>query len=148
MNYDWSQRNLIVSCDRISFTLLSFFIVSGSSFSSLNSSQMFSTSSSYLWCVLHRKRGNRKDNIRSCRSHRDIGTSNSESVDRVRHIVHSLQYSISVHILVTTMGDTKSILGLNAGRVDILVAKAELAKLILSMELAGGTGGQSKGGGG
>jgi len=48
-----------------------------------------------------------------------------------------LKNAISINILVATTGHAKSILCLSLGRVDVLIAKAKLAKLILSMELAG-----------
>jgi len=39
--------------------------------------------------------------------------------------------------LVAATGNSEGILGLCLGRVDVLVAKAELAKLVLCMELTG-----------
>merc|ERR1719245_1890451 len=82
-------------------------------------------------------RGNRKSYIGDSGSNRNICTSNTEAIDRVSDIVHSLKNAISINILVATTGHAKSILCLSLGRVDVLIAKAKLAKFILSMELAG-----------
>jgi len=80
-------------------------------------------------------RGNRKGNIGCSRSNRNVCTSNTETIDRVSNIVHSLENSISINILITASGYAKGILGLSLGRVNVLIAEAELAKLILCMEL-------------
>merc|ERR1719312_1953488 len=81
-------------------------------------------------------RCNRKGNIGDSRSNGNVCSSNTETIDRVSNIVHSLKDTISINILVTTAGNAKSILCLSLGRVDVLIAKAKLTKLILSMELA------------
>merc|ERR1719367_1921484 len=83
---------------------------------------MFSSSSSHFRCLL---RGNW-----------NVGSSNSESIDIISNVVDSLENSIGIHILVTSSSHSKSILSFSLGRVDVLVSKAELSKLILSMELA------------
>jgi hypothetical protein len=76
---------------------------------------MFSTSSSDLRCFLNWKRSNWKGNSRVSSSHRDVGASNTESIDRISNIMDSLQNSIGIHILIAAMGNTKSILGLHMG---------------------------------
>merc|ERR1719150_1081572 len=81
-------------------------------------------------------RGNRKGNIGSSRSYGDVCTNNTETIDRVSNVVDSLKNTISINILVTAAGHAKSILCFSLGRVNVLIAKAELAKFILSMELA------------
>jgi len=80
-------------------------------------------------------RGNRKSYSGGSWSNRNICTSNTEAIDRVSNIVHSLKNAISINILVATAGHAKSILCLSLGRVNVLITKAKLAKLILSMEL-------------
>merc|ERR1711892_836756 len=68
----------------------------------------------------------------------NVGTSYPETIDRISNIVDSLENSISINILITATGYTKSIPGFSLGRVNVFISKAELTKLILSMELAGG----------
>jgi len=110
------------------------------------SSKMLSTGFSNFWSFHNRYwsnkrssnwklRGNRKSYIGGSGSNRNVCTSNTEAIDRVSDIVHSLKNAISINILVATTGHTKSILCLSLGRVNILITKAKLAKLILGMEL-------------
>merc|ERR1712012_314623 len=110
------------------------------------SSKMFSSSSCNFRCLCYSNRGYKGGCFRgkwgnkggSCWSswgNWDISSSNSESIDIIRDVVDSLENSIGINILVTSSGDTKSILGFSSGRVNILVSKTELSKLILSMEL-------------
>ena len=77
-------------------------------------------------------------NSRVGNSYRDVSGSNSESVYRISNVGGGLKNTISVNILVASSGDTKGILGLFSSRVLILISKAVLTKLILSMELTGG----------
>merc|ERR1711997_811989 len=105
---------------------------------------MFSSSSSHFRCLLRGhwcnqrscNRSNLSNNRSSLRSNWDVGSSNSESIDIISNVVDSLENSIGINILVTSSGHSKSILSFSLGRVDVLVSKAELSKLILSMELA------------
>jgi len=109
-------------------------------------SKMFSTSSSNFRSFQNWHRGNkrfsngnlwgnRKGYIRDRWSNRDVGTSYTETIDRISNVVDCLKKSISINILVTATGYAKSIPGLSLGRVDVLISKAKLTKLILSMEL-------------
>jgi len=148
-----SQRKCLrdsISCiNWLSLTLFPCFFrnYSNCSLSFSMSSQMLSAGfcnlrsfQNWHWCNKRccnwNLRGNREGNIGSSRSNRNVCTSNTETIDRVSNIVHSLKNTISINILVTATGNAKSILCLSLGRVDVLIAKAELAKLILSMELA------------
>jgi len=102
--------------------LLGFSISScGSSFGFLMSSKMFSSSSCNFRCLCYSNRGYKGSSFRgnwgnkrgSCWSswgNWDIGGSNSESIDIIRDVVDSLENSIGINILVTSSGDTKSIL--------------------------------------
>jgi len=74
-------------------------------------------------------------------SDRQVGGSNSESVDRVRDVVGGLEDTVGVHVLVATTGHTEGVPGLLLVGVDVLVTKVELAELVLGVELAGGSGG-------
>merc|ERR1719189_2958427 len=142
---DWSCRNLIISFNGFSFSLLH----TGSSSSGFSmSSKVFSSSSSNFRCLLRGNRGhqggsswghrgNRESSWGSLRGHRDVGTSHSESIDIISNVVDSLENSIGIHILIASSGHSKGILGLSLGTMDILVSKAELSKLILGMELVG-----------
>jgi len=136
---DRGKRNFIISINRLSFSL--FHTVSlGFSMSS----KMFSSCSSHFRC-LHRghwcnqrscSRSNWSSKSNSLRGHWDVGSSNSESIGVISNVVDSLENSIGINILVTSSGHSKSILSFSLGGVDVLVSKAELSKLILSMELA------------
>jgi len=59
--------------------------------------------------------------------------------------VGGLEDTVGVNILVASSGDSEGILGLLLVGVDVLVAEAELAKLVLGVELAGGSGGNGNG---
>jgi len=148
-----SQRKCLrdsISCiNWLSLTLFPCFFrnYSNCSLSFSMSSQMLGTCFCNLrsfqnrhWCNKRSSnwnlRANREGNIGGSRSNGNICTSNTETIDRVSNVVHSLKDTISINILVTTAGNAKSILCLSLGRVDVLIAKAKLAKLILSMELA------------
>merc|ERR1719150_1573911 len=76
----------------------------------------------WYWCNKRSSnwnlRGNRKGNIGSSGSYRNVCTSNTETIDRVRNVVDSLKNTISINILVTTAGHAKSILCLSLGRVN------------------------------
>jgi len=114
----WSSRNSIISLNRFSFSLFN----AGSSSSSFSmGSKMFSSSSSNFrcfywgnwsykwgssWCNWASKWGNSW----SSWGNWDISSSNSESIDIIRDVVDSLENSIGINILVTSSGDTKSIL--------------------------------------
>jgi len=74
-------------------------------------------------------------------SDRQVGGSNSESVDRVRDVVGGLEDTVGVHVLIATTGHTEGVPGLLLVGVDVLVTKVELAELVLGVELAGGVGG-------
>merc|ERR1719189_2196671 len=75
---DWSCRNLIISFNGFSFSLLH----TGSSSSGLSmSSKVFSSSSSNFRGLLRGNRGNRESSWGSLRGHRDVGASHSESID-------------------------------------------------------------------
>jgi len=50
--------------------------------------------------------------------------------------VCGLENAIGINILVATAGHSKGIPGFSFGRVDVLVTKVELTKLILGVELA------------
>jgi len=136
---DRGKRNFIISINWLSFSLLHTVSLGFSM-----SSKMFSSSSSHFRCLLrgHRcnqgscSRSNWSSKSNSLRSNWDVGSSNSESIDVISNVVDSLENSIGIHILVTSSGHSKSILSFSLGRVDVLVSKAELSKLILSMELA------------
>merc|ERR1719367_2448358 len=105
---------------------------------------MFSSSSSHFRCLLRGHWCNQRScsrsywssNSNSFRGNWNVSSSNSESIDIISNVVDSLENSIGIHILVTSSGHSKSILSFSLGRVDVLVSKAELSKLILSMELA------------
>jgi len=148
MSDNGGKGDFIISINGFCFSLLSF--NHSGNFNSGMSSQMFSTSSSNFRCFNNRdgsrnKRGNRdlrcnwKGNIGISCSNREVGGSNSESIDRVRNVLSGLKDAIGIHILISSSGHSKGIPGLSLGRVDVVIAKAELTKLILSMELAGGS---------
>merc|ERR1719410_3017393 len=138
---DWSCRNLIISFNGFSFSLLH----TGSSSSGLSmSSKMFSSSSSNFRGLF---RGNRGHQGGSSWGHRDVGASHSESIDIISNVVNGLENSIGIHILIASSGHSKSILGLSLGTMDILVSKAELSKLILGMELVGRSNWSNRGNG-
>ena len=152
---DRSCRNLIISFNGFSFSLLH----TGSSSSGLSmSSKVFSSSSSNFRGLLRGNRGhqggsswghrgNRESSWGSLRGHRDVGASHSESIDIISNVVHSLENSIGIHILIASSGHSKGILGLSLGTMDVLVSKAELSKLILSMELVGRSNWSNRGNG-
>jgi len=110
------------------------------------SSQVFSSGGSNFRCFHHRARGNKRLNNRDCRTHRkssiwssrsdrDVSTSYSEAIDGISNIVDSLENTIGINILVATPGHSKGILSFSLSGVDVLISKAELSKLILSMKL-------------
>jgi len=104
------------------------------------SSKMFSLGSSNLRSINHSNRSNQRSsswssNWSNFRGNWNICSSNSESIDIISNVVDCLEDSISINILVTSSGHSKSILGFSLGRVDVLISKTELSKLILSMEL-------------
>jgi len=65
----------------------------------------------------------------------EVGASNSESVNRVSHIVDGLEKTVSINVLVGPSGHTKGIAGLSTGQWTASMSERELSKLILSMEL-------------
>jgi len=67
----------------------------------------------------------------------DVGSSDSEPVHIVSGVVNSLDHVVGVHVLVTSSGHSEGVLGLGPGGVDVLVAEAELAQLVLGVELTG-----------
>jgi len=65
----------------------------------------------------------------------EVGASNSESVNRVSHIVDGLEKTVSINVLVGPSGHTEGIAGLSTGQWTASMSERELSKLILSMEL-------------
>merc|ERR1711899_402405 len=101
---------------------------------------MLSTSRSHFWGFENRHRSHQRGSShhRLSTSHWDVCSSHAEAVDVVSDVVDSLHDAVGVHVLVGTASHPKGILGLSLGGVDVLVAEAELTKLILCVELAGG----------
>ena len=104
--------------------VFSLFISSRSiSLGFLNGSKMISSGSSHFRCLLRshwcnqrsRSRDNGCHSRSSLRCHRDIGSSNSKSIDVISNIVDGLKNSIGINILVTSSGHSKSILGFSLG---------------------------------
>jgi hypothetical protein len=124
------------------------FLSSNVSLCFLVSGKMFSTSSSNFRGLNHGDGGNQGDDGGGCgshgevgldqsRSYGDIGSGHSESIDVVSSVVDSLDHIVGINVLVAASGHTESVLGFRSGRVDVLVAKAELTQLVLGVELAG-----------
>merc|ERR1711878_174455 len=111
------------------------------------SSKVFSSSSSNFRGLFRGNRGHQGGSSWGYRGHRDVGASHSESIDIISNVVHSLENSIGIHILIASSGHSKGILGLSLGTMDILVSKAELSKLILGMELVGRSNWSNRGNG-
>jgi len=65
----------------------------------------------------------------------EVGASNSESVNRVSHIVDGLEKTVSINVLVGPSGHTEGIAGLSTGQWTASMSERELSKLILSVEL-------------
>jgi len=156
MHKDGGSRDLVVPIDRFSFPLLPLDHSNNSRLGSIVGSQVFSTGSSNFGGFSHGDQGchnrgsggKRQSNISGSRGYRQVGGGDSESVDIIGHIVDSLKDTVGVNKLVAATGHTQSILRFNPGRVDVLVAKAVLAKLILGVELAGGHRGDDSRGNG
>jgi len=115
-----------------------------------NCSKMFGTSCSNFGGFFNGNGSDKGDHFRSNRAnkgrgvedrgaYREVGGGNTETIDGVGGVVSGLQNAISVDILVAATNNTEGILGLGPGRVDVLVTKTELTKLILGMELTGGS---------
>merc|ERR1712172_478767 len=79
----------------------------------------------------------REASLDQSRGYRDAGGGHSESVDVVSSVVNSLHHIVGINVLVAASGHSESVLCFRSGRVDVLVAKAELTKLVLGVELAG-----------
>jgi len=152
-NEDGSSRDLVITFNGLSLTPLPLNNWDSGSLGSCVGSQMFSTGSSNLRGLHYRDlgsndRGNGEAGSRSSHGYGDVGGSNSESVDIIGNIVDGLQDVVGINILVATTGHAKGVLGLNPGRVDVLVAEAVLTELVLSVELAGRHGWDSNRGNG
>merc|ERR1711936_1105517 len=130
------------------FWFLGFFSSSNLSLCFLVSFQMFSTSSSDFRSLHHGHRGNKGEGGGGFRGHRqgqggssgghgDVGGGYSEPVNIVSRVVDGLDHIVGVHVLITSSGHTEGVLCLRPGRVDVLIAEAELAKLVLGVELTG-----------
>jgi hypothetical protein len=65
----------------------------------------------------------------------EVGGSNSESVDRVSDVVHSLSNSIGINITISSSNVSEGVLALRLGRWTSSIAVTVLAELILGMEL-------------
>ena len=126
------------------------FISSSSNFSlgSLVGGQMFSTSSSNFRSLHHGDRSDERDSGGDLGGHGktqrggswgywDVGSSHSEPVNIVSGVVNSLDHVVGIDVLVTSSGHTEGVLSLGPGGVDVLVAEAELAQLVLGVELTG-----------
>ena len=102
---------------------------------------MLGASRSHFWGFENRHRSHQRGSShhRLSTSHWDVCSSHAEAVDVVGDVVDSLHDAVGVHVLVGTTGNSKGILGLSLGRVDVLVAETKLTKLILCVELAGGS---------
>merc|ERR1711936_196643 len=133
------------------FWFLGFFSSSNLSLCFLVSFQMFSTSSSDFRSLHHGHRGNKGEGGGGFRghgqgqggsngSHWDVGGGYSEPVDIISRVVDGLDHIVGVHVLITSSGHTEGVLCLRPGRVDVLIAEAELAKLVLGVELTGWRG--------
>jgi len=81
-------------------------------------------------------RGDWETKWSSSRGDRNVGGGNSESVDIISSVMDSLDNVVGINILVASSGDSEGVLGFSSGRVDVLVAEAELTQLVLGMELA------------
>jgi len=68
-----------------------------------------------------------------------VGAGDSEAVDGIGHIVDSLEQTVAINVLVGAGGHSIGVPGLSPGRWTAGVTKRELSKLILSMELCGGS---------
>jgi len=101
------------------------------------SGKVSGSSSSNLGGLDHRSGTCRENRWKSSWCCWDVRSSHAESVDVIRDVVDSLHKAVRVHVLVGTASHAKSVLCLSFGRVDVLVAEAELTELILSVELAG-----------
>ena len=107
---------------------------------------MFSTSSSDFRSLHHGHRGNKGEGGGGFRGHGqgqggssgghgDVSGGYSEPVDIISRVVDGLDHIVGVHVLITSSGHTEGVLCLRPGRVDVLIAEAELAKLVLGVEL-------------
>ena len=99
------------------------------------SGQVSSSCSSNLGGFSHRSWSDRE----SCRCSGNVCASHPEPVNVICDVVDSLDNAVGINILVAAASHTESILCLGFGRVDVLVTKTELTKLILCMELTGGS---------
>merc|ERR1712172_360404 len=145
---DWSSGNSIAGLNRLS--LASFSLSNLSNLSNLRlggfvSGEMFSPGSGNFRSLHYGDGGNQggghgnlgQTKSSSSRGYRDVGGGHSESVDVVSSVVDSLHHIVGINVLVAASGHSESVLCFRSGRVDVLVAKAELTELVLSVELAG-----------
>merc|ERR1719458_1409232 len=113
-----------------------------SSFGLSVGSEVLSTSSCNFWGFedgnrSHQGKSSGSHWLSSCHCHWNVCARNPEPVDVIGDVVDCLNNAIRIHILVAAASHSEGILGLCLGRVDVLVAKAELAKFVLCMKLAG-----------
>jgi hypothetical protein len=144
----WSSGNSIAGLNRLGLAPSSLRNGSNLRLGGLVSGKMFSPGSGHFRCLQDGDGGNQggdsgnfgshgQTNSSSCRSHGHVGSGHSESVDVVSSVVDSLDHIVGINVLVAASGHTESVLWFRSGRVDVLVAKAELTQLVLGVELAG-----------
>merc|ERR1719414_2249462 len=143
VNKDGSCRDFIIALDGFSLTLLP---LNNHSVSGIGMGQKVSSAGGGNLRGFSNRGGGSNDG--DFRGDREVGDGdgevsgrNSEPIDGVRDVVGGLKDTVGVNILVASSGDSEGILGLLLVGVDVLVAEAELAKLVLGVELAGGGGG-------
>jgi len=82
--------------------------------------------------------GNKRSNLRGSKgsgANWEVGSSNSEAVDRVGNIVDGLEETVGINVLVGASGHTIGIAGLSTSRRAASMSERELSELILSVEL-------------
>jgi len=122
---------------------------SGSSSSSVNSSQVLGSGSSDLSGLLDRGRSLKSDDSGGKGSSGKVGSRHSESVEGVGNVVDGLEETIGINVLVGSLGHSVGSAGFSSGGWATGMTERELSEFVLGMELVGlawvdGPGGVNK----
>jgi len=122
---------------------------SGSSSSSVNSSQVLGSGSSDLSGLLDRGRSLKSDDSGGKGSSGKVGSRHSEAVEGVGDVVDGLEETIGINVLVGSLGHSVGSAGFSSGGWATGMTERELSEFVLGMELVGlawvdGPGGVNK----